>query len=149
MQGWFGSGGGTHRSSNKKIKIFTWKEFNTRNFKKGYHSCIKKPNTWRNIFWRIYQNNTCFQNQGFKSPTLIEINLYQASPMEDFANKIWIYSNKITTLFWRIVFTETILFWIWIFWKFSYIFRIMAIFKFINWIFTIITMRKMKPALNW
>ena len=44
-------------------------------------------------------NNTCFQNQGFKSPPLIEINLYQASPMEDFANKIWIYSNKITTLF--------------------------------------------------
>ena len=44
-QGRLGSGGGTHRSSDKKIKIFTWKEFNTRNFEKGYHSCIKKPNT--------------------------------------------------------------------------------------------------------
>ena len=95
-QGWLGSGGGTHVGSNKKFKIFTWKEFNTRNFEKGYllgyHFCIKQPNIWRNIFWRIYQNNTC--SQGFKSPPLIRINLYQASPMEKFANEIWIYSKK-------------------------------------------------------
>ena len=38
------------------------------------------------------------------------------------------------TVFPRIVSTETILFWKWKMWKFSYSFRIMAIFYFINWI---------------
>ena len=40
----------------------------------------------------------------------------------------------IYTVFPRIVSAETILFWKWKMWKFSYSFRIMAIFYFINWI---------------
>ena len=39
-----------------------------------------------------------------------------------------------TTVFPRIVSVETILFWKWNMWKFSYSFRIMTIFYFINWI---------------
>ena len=38
------------------------------------------------------------------------------------------------TIFWRIVYAETILFWKWKMWKFSYSFHIMAIFYFKNWI---------------
>ena len=38
------------------------------------------------------------------------------------------------TVFSRIVSAETILFWMCKMWKFSYSFRIMAIFYFINWI---------------
>ena len=40
----------------------------------------------------------------------------------------------LNTVFPRIVSAETILFWKWKMWKFSYSFRIMAIFYFINWI---------------
>jgi hypothetical protein len=40
-----------------------------------------------------------------------------------------------STLFPPIVSAETILFWKWKMWKFSYSFRIMAIFYFINWMF--------------
>ena len=42
--------------------------------------------------------------------------------------------NSLHTIFPLIVSAETILFWKWKMWKFSYSFRIMAIFYFINWI---------------
>ena len=52
------------------------------------------------------------------------------------SKKFWIKTWEIcfnTTEFPRIVSAETILFWKWKKWKFSYSFRIMAIFYFINW----------------
>ena len=62
------------------------------NWPLGYHSfIIIGYNIWRNIFGgftKIIPVLKKFgQNQGFKSPPLIKINLYHASPMEKFANE--------------------------------------------------------------